>query len=131
MAQTLEAAGLLGPGRDVTFSSHPGLPAREGQSDLMIVALGMERLGPEPILLLLSSLRSLYDLCLFLGTLLNIPFMCTVIDALCIRCWVLLVANKSGQLFGNNMTSVVTVSTGKLMAFLLVSFLLSFLLLIA
>lgn len=89
MAQTLEAAGLLGPGRGVTFSSHPGLPAREGQSDLMIVALGMERLGPEPILLLLSSLHSLYDLRLFLGTLLNIPFMCTVMlyvsDAGC--CW--------------------------------------------
>lgn len=90
MAQPVVAARLLGPGQEVTFSSHPGLPAREGQSDLMIVALRMERLGPEPILLLLSSsLNSLHDLYLFLGALLSIPFMCTVLlngsDAGCYR----------------------------------------------
>ena len=67
--------GSFHPGREVTFSSPPGLPAREGQSDLVTVALRLERLGPEP---LLSSLSRLYDLHLFLGALLNIPCMCTV-----------------------------------------------------
>lgn len=52
------------------FSSCPGLPAEEGQSDLVIVALRLERQSPGSVLLLPSSL-SLYDLRLFLGTFLT------------------------------------------------------------
>lgn len=70
--------GSFCPGGEVTFSSHPGLPAREGQSDLVTVALRLERLGPGPVLPLLSLLNRLYDLHLFLGALPNLPFMCTV-----------------------------------------------------
>lgn len=60
----------LDPGQEVTFSSCLGLPAKERQSDLVIAALRLERQSPGSVLLLPLSL-SLYDLRLFLGTLLT------------------------------------------------------------
>ena len=70
MSQPLEAARLFASCPEVTFSSCPGLTARDGQSDLVIVTLRLERQSPESSLLLLLVL-SLYDLHLFLGTLLD------------------------------------------------------------
>lgn len=77
--------GSFHPGQEVTFSSCPGLPAQKSQNDLAIVVLRLERHSPG-LIFLLSSLNSLFDLHLFLGTILEI--VCTVI--LSVRSWMLL-----------------------------------------
>lgn len=46
--------GPFHPGQEVTFSMGRGLPARGGQSDLVVVGLRLERHSPGPILLLSS-----------------------------------------------------------------------------